>query len=96
MKVKNMITNIKEKSEGIQTIKAFIFKTLIPFFSVLVYIISHGSIYRHNNELMKHMGLSLLTVALETGSDHISASPSLLSLVKDDMCKNIFAVRILS
>ncbi|PIK37411.1 putative golgi-specific brefeldin A-resistance guanine nucleotide exchange factor 1 [Apostichopus japonicus] len=47
---------------------------------------------RHNNELMKHMGLSLLTVALETGSDHISASPSLLSLVKDDMCKNIFAV----
>ncbi|KAJ8022774.1 Golgi-specific brefeldin A-resistance guanine nucleotide exchange factor 1 [Holothuria leucospilota] len=47
---------------------------------------------RHNNELMMHMGLSLLTVALETGSDHISASPSLLSLVKDDMCKNLFAV----
>ena len=47
---------------------------------------------RHNTDVMIHMGLSLLTVALESGADHISAYSSLLSLVKDDMCKNVFFV----
>ena len=41
---------------------------------------------------MMHMGLSLLTVALETGCEHISNFSALLSLVKDEMCKNVFAV----
>ncbi|XP_077999496.1 Golgi-specific brefeldin A-resistance guanine nucleotide exchange factor 1-like [Glandiceps talaboti] len=45
---------------------------------------------RHNTDVMIHMGLSLLTVALETGSDHIGAYNALLCLVRDDMCKNLF------
>ena len=42
--------------------------------------------------MMVHMGLSLLTVALEAGADHISKFNSLLYLIKDDMCKNLFFV----
>lgn len=45
---------------------------------------------RHNSEAMIHMGLSLLTVALESGSHHIGTFPSLMNYVKDDMCKNLF------
>ena len=41
---------------------------------------------------MIHMGLSLLTVALESGSHHIGTFPSLMNFVKDDMCKNLFWV----
>lgn len=47
---------------------------------------------RHNTDVMVHMGLSLLTVALESGADHIAAYSSLLSLVKDDLCKDLFFV----
>ncbi|XP_020611525.1 Golgi-specific brefeldin A-resistance guanine nucleotide exchange factor 1-like [Orbicella faveolata] len=39
---------------------------------------------------MIHMGLSLLTVALESGSHHIGTFPSLMNFVKDDLCKNLF------
>lgn len=45
---------------------------------------------RHNSEAMIHMGLSLLTVALESGAHHIGTFPSLMNYVKDDMCKNLF------
>ncbi|KAI0212076.1 Golgi-specific brefeldin A-resistance guanine nucleotide exchange factor 1 [Lamellibrachia satsuma] len=45
---------------------------------------------RQNTDVMVHMGLSLLTVALEAGADHISKFNSLLYLIKDDMCKNLF------
>ncbi|KAL3876500.1 hypothetical protein ACJMK2_034342, partial [Sinanodonta woodiana] len=45
---------------------------------------------RHNTDVMIHMGLSLLTVALETGADYISQYNSLLCLVKDEMCRNLF------
>lgn len=47
---------------------------------------------RHNTDVMIHMGLSLLTVALETGADHLASFSSLLTLVKDDLCKNLFFV----
>ena len=50
---------------------------------------------RHNTDVMVHMGLSLLTVALESGADNIAVYSSLLSLVKDDLCKNLFFVSIL-
>lgn len=42
-----------------------------------------------------HMGLSLLTVALEVGADSIGKYDTLMALVKDDMCKNLFAVSML-
>ncbi|XP_078316966.1 Golgi-specific brefeldin A-resistance guanine nucleotide exchange factor 1-like isoform X2 [Crassostrea virginica] len=45
---------------------------------------------RHNTDVMIHMGLSLLTVALESGADHIGRYNSLLYLVKDEMCRHLF------
>ena len=48
---------------------------------------------RHNTDVMIHMGLSLLTVALETGADHISCYNSLLYLVKDELCRSLSMVR---
>ncbi|KAK2190131.1 hypothetical protein NP493_86g03025 [Ridgeia piscesae] len=45
---------------------------------------------RQNTDVMVHMGLSLLTVTLEAGADHISKFNSLLYLIKDDMCRNLF------
>jgi len=38
------------------------------------------------------MGLSLLTVALESGADHIAQFQSLLGLVKDEMTKHLVFV----
>ncbi|XP_061196225.1 Golgi-specific brefeldin A-resistance guanine nucleotide exchange factor 1-like isoform X2 [Saccostrea echinata] len=45
---------------------------------------------RHNTDVMIHMGLSLLSVALESGADHIGHYNSLLYLVKDEMCRHLF------
>lgn len=47
---------------------------------------------RHNTDVMIHMGLSLLTVALESGADSIRTFKSLLYLVKDEMCRNLFTL----
>ncbi|MBN3324360.1 GBF1 factor, partial [Atractosteus spatula] len=43
---------------------------------------------RHNSDVMMHMGLQLLTVALE--SAYIASYQSLLSLVKDELCHHLF------
>uniref|UniRef100_A0A8C6NIH7 Golgi brefeldin A resistant guanine nucleotide exchange factor 1 n=1 Tax=Nothobranchius furzeri TaxID=105023 RepID=A0A8C6NIH7_NOTFU len=43
---------------------------------------------RHNTDAMMHMGLQLLTVALE--SAHIANYQSLLVLVKDELCRHMF------
>ncbi|XP_042193056.1 Golgi-specific brefeldin A-resistance guanine nucleotide exchange factor 1 [Callorhinchus milii] len=43
---------------------------------------------RHNSEVMIHMGLQLLTIALE--SAHIANYVSLLGLVKDELCRHLF------
>nr|CAB3248501.1 golgi-specific brefeldin A-resistance guanine nucleotide exchange factor 1 [Phallusia mammillata] len=45
---------------------------------------------RHNTDVMIHMGMSLLMVALEVSRDEIGKFPSLLNLVKDDMCRYFF------
>lgn len=47
---------------------------------------------KQNTDAMIHMGLSLLTIALEVGADSIGKHDILLQMVKDDMCKNLFAV----
>jgi len=47
---------------------------------------------QHNTDVMIHMGLSLLTVALESGADQIARFQSLLALVKDEMAKNLIFV----
>jgi brefeldin A-resistance guanine nucleotide exchange factor 1 len=43
---------------------------------------------------MIHMGLTLLTVALEIGADSIGKYNSLLGLVKDELCRNLFSVSL--
>lgn len=48
---------------------------------------------RHNTDAMMHMGLQLLIVALESG--HIASYQSLLVLVKDELCRHLFQVRLL-
>ncbi|XP_074647787.1 Golgi-specific brefeldin A-resistance guanine nucleotide exchange factor 1-like isoform X2 [Tubulanus polymorphus] len=47
---------------------------------------------RHNNDIMIHMGLHLLTVGLESGADYIGQFNSLLSLVKDELCRNLYSL----
>lgn len=47
---------------------------------------------KQNTDTMMHMGLSLLTVALEIGADSIGKYHTLLAIVKDDMCKNLFSL----
>ncbi|XP_062852207.1 Golgi-specific brefeldin A-resistance guanine nucleotide exchange factor 1 isoform X3 [Trichomycterus rosablanca] len=42
---------------------------------------------RHNTDVMKHMGLQLLNVALE--ATHIAPYQSLLVLVKDELCRHL-------
>lgn len=43
---------------------------------------------------MIHMGLSLLTIGLEVGADSIGKYDSLLEMMKDDLCRNLFAVSV--
>ncbi|XP_055312921.1 Golgi-specific brefeldin A-resistance guanine nucleotide exchange factor 1 isoform X3 [Sitodiplosis mosellana] len=47
---------------------------------------------KQNSDVMIHMGLSLLTIALEVGADSIGKYDSLLEMVKDDLCRNLFAL----
>ncbi|XP_066992463.2 Golgi-specific brefeldin A-resistance guanine nucleotide exchange factor 1 [Anabrus simplex] len=47
---------------------------------------------KQNNETMVHLGLTLLTVALEIGADSVGKFNSLLSLVKDELCRNLFSL----
>jgi len=47
---------------------------------------------KQNTETMIHMGLILLTVALEIGADSIGKYNSLLDLVRDELCRNLFSV----
>lgn len=37
-------------------------------------------------------GLALVSVALEVGADSVAKFPSLLELVKDDLCRSLFSV----
>ena len=40
------------------------------------------------------MGLSLITMALESGAAFIGNSPSLLALIKDELCRYLFLVSL--
>ena len=44
---------------------------------------------KQNTEIMTHLGLSLLQVALEIAADYLSNFPSLLLLAKDELCRNL-------
>lgn len=45
---------------------------------------------KQNTDVMIHMGLNLLTVALEVGADSIGKYETLMAIVRDDMCRNLF------
>lgn len=47
---------------------------------------------KQNSDAMIHMGLSLLTIGLEVGADSIGKYDTLLEMMKDDLCRNLFAV----
>nr|XP_039272742.1 Golgi-specific brefeldin A-resistance guanine nucleotide exchange factor 1-like isoform X2 [Styela clava] len=49
---------------------------------------------RHNSDIMVHMGLSLLMVSMEVSRNEMERFPSLLSLVKDDMCRYLFQLLV--
>lgn len=50
---------------------------------------------KENSEVIIHTGLTLLTVALEVGADAIGKYATLLTIVKDDLCRNLFMVRVM-
>ena len=47
---------------------------------------------KQNTDVMIHLGLILLTVALEIGADNIGNYPSLMVLVKNELCRYLFMV----
>lgn len=47
---------------------------------------------RQNSEAMIHVGLRLLTIAVETAADVIAAVPSLLTLIQDETCRSLFSL----
>ncbi|CAH1405648.1 unnamed protein product [Nezara viridula] len=47
---------------------------------------------KQNSDSMIHIGLTLITVALEVGADSIAKFPSLLSTVKNDVCRSLLAL----
>lgn len=49
---------------------------------------------KQNTDAMIHMGLSLLTIALEVGADSIGKYDTLMVMVKDDLCRNLFSVSV--
>jgi golgi-specific brefeldin A-resistance guanine nucleotide exchange factor 1 len=49
---------------------------------------------KQNTDAMIHLGLTLLTVSFEVGADNMGKYESLLGLVKDDLCRNLFAVSL--
>lgn len=48
---------------------------------------------KQNTEVMIHLGLTLLTVALEVGADSIGKYSTLLALAKNELSRNLFSVR---
>lgn len=50
---------------------------------------------KQNTDVMIHLGLTLLTVAFEVSADNIGKYATLLALVKDDLCRNLFSVSIM-
>lgn len=47
---------------------------------------------RQNSEAMIHVGLRLLTIAVETAADVIAAVPSLQTLIQDETCRSLFSL----
>lgn len=47
---------------------------------------------QHNTENVLHIALDLLTVVFEVASDNLASYHSLIALVKDELCRNLFSL----
>ncbi|XP_015585956.1 Golgi-specific brefeldin A-resistance guanine nucleotide exchange factor 1 [Cephus cinctus] len=95
--ITNVKTEIEQPEEYVNTqgVRFMPLQELAPYGSLCVrelfwYLISLCSpLDKQNTEIMTHLGLSLLQVALEVSVDALSNFSSLLSLLKDDLCRNL-------
>lgn len=96
----NKISKVKESEQveeyiNAQGVRFMPHQQLAPYGALCVrelfrFLVSLCSpLDKQNNEVMTHLGLSLLQVALEIAADYLSNFPSLLALVKDDLCRNL-------
>lgn len=82
--------NSVDGSEGMAPLVPYGLPCIQELFRFLILLCN--PLDKQNTDTMMHMGLSLLTVAFEVGADNIGKYDTLLQLVKDDLCRNLFAV----
>lgn len=82
--------NSVDGSEGMAPLVPYGLPCIQELFRFLILLCN--PLDKQNTDTMMHMGLSLLTVAFEVGADNIGKYDTLLQLVRDDLCRNLFAV----
>lgn len=82
--------NSLDGSEGASSLLPYGLPCIQELFRFLILLCN--PLDKQNTDTMIHMGLSLLTVAFKVGADNIGKYDTLLELVKDDLCRNLFAV----
>ncbi|XP_075169478.1 sec7 domain-containing protein garz [Haematobia irritans] len=82
--------NSVDGSEGMAPLVPYGLPCIQELFRFLILLCN--PLDKQNTDTMMHMGLSLLTVAFEVGADNIGMYDSLLELVKDDLCRHLFAL----
>lgn len=85
--------NSLDGSEGAASLLPYGLPCIQELFRFLILLCN--PLDKQNTDTMIHMGLSLLTVAFKVGADNIGKYDTLLELVKDDLCRNLFAVSCL-
>ncbi|XP_050322826.1 Golgi-specific brefeldin A-resistance guanine nucleotide exchange factor 1 [Bactrocera neohumeralis] len=82
--------NSLDGSEGTASLLPYGLPCIQELFRFLILLCN--PLDKQNTDTMIHMGLSLLTVAFKVGADNIGKYDTLLELVKDDLCRNLFAL----
>ncbi|XP_004522896.1 Golgi-specific brefeldin A-resistance guanine nucleotide exchange factor 1 isoform X1 [Ceratitis capitata] len=82
--------NSIDGSEGSASLQPYGLPCIQELFRFLILLCN--PLDKQNTDTMIHMGLSLLTVAFKVGADNIGKYDTLLELVKDDLCRNLFAL----
>nr|XP_036230801.1 Golgi-specific brefeldin A-resistance guanine nucleotide exchange factor 1 isoform X2 [Bactrocera oleae] len=82
--------NSLDGSEGAASLLPYGLPCIQELFRFLILLCN--PLDKQNTDTMIHMGLSLLTVAFKVGADNIGKYDTLLELVKDDLCRNLFAL----
>lgn len=83
-------TSEDRKGDGTQPLVPYGLVCVRELFQFLISL--SNPLDKQNNETMVHLGLTLLTVALEVGADSIGKFNSLLVQVKDELCRNLFSL----